>query len=209
MESLMPSPPPEIRRPEAFRRVKPGCPACGFELDPAAMLAGEQTCPVCHVEFLAMPFSPPEVPVRVRSLAEAGPGEAAPCGLHAGNAAIGSCDRCGIFICDLCGTDIDGRRLCPGCFDRLTAEGTLTTSRKPLRDYRGLARFVGIVGLFLSCFGLLTGPLTIWLALRARQQKKLLDETGGGGTIVVAILLGILQIVLGLLVPIRMFTSLK
>jgi hypothetical protein len=208
MDSLSLTPAPAATaRPRALRRVTPGCPACGFELDPAVMVAGEQTCPVCRRTFLATPFVPPEIPVRVRSLAEIGAEEAAACGRHGGNAAVGSCARCGVFVCDLCRTDIDGQVLCPGCFDRLTAEGALSSSRQPLRDYRGLALQMGVLGLFLSCFGLVTGPFTIWCAVRALRQKKQLEETGGTVAIVIAILLGLAQIAFGILIPVGMFKT--
>lgn len=172
----------------------PACPRCGAEVDVSRLVGGEQVCPRCRRPYLAAPFTPP-APRRtpVASLAEAGPGGAVPCGLHAGNAAVASCVRCGVFMCALCRIEADGQELCPACFDRLSAEGVLSLSRTRIRDYRGLSLALGFLGLF--CFaGILTGPLTLYLVHRGVRQKRQMRESEGGPTLFVAAVLGVLQI---------------
>jgi hypothetical protein len=172
----------------------PACPLCGGEIDLSILSAGEQICPRCLRPYVATPFTPPE-PYRppVESLAAAGPDGAVPCGRHAGNAAVASCARCGVFMCTLCRIEADGQELCPACFDRLSAEGALWTSRLQMRDYRGLSLGVGFLGLF--CFtGLLTGPLTFYLIYRGIQQRRKIGEKDGTPTFLAAALLGTLQI---------------
>jgi hypothetical protein len=176
----------------------PECPRCGIWLDLALLGAGEQRCPSCGGVFLATPFHPPEVKVRVGSMAEAGPEGAVPCARHPGNAAVGNCTRCGVFMCALCKIDVDGQELCPGCFDRLSAEGVLATARTRVRDFRGIALSLGVLGLLVSCFGLITGPLTLYFVALAVRQRRLWNESGGTAAFVVATLLGVVQIGIGL-----------
>jgi hypothetical protein len=177
----------------------PACPRCGAEVDASRMVGGEQACPRCRRPYLATPFTPPApVRPRVESLAEAGPGGAVPCGRHAGNAAVASCARCGVFMCALCRIEAESismtlQELCPACFDRLSAEGVLSLTRTRIRDYRGLSLSVGFLGLF-CVLGVLTGPLTLYLVHRGVQQKRQMQENDGGPTLFVAALLGVLQI---------------
>jgi hypothetical protein len=172
----------------------PACPRCGEAVDSARMPAGEQTCPRCGRAYLATPFAPPAPPrPEVASLAVAGPEGAVPCGRHAGNAAVASCSRCGVFMCALCRIEADGQELCPACFDRLSAEGVLWTTRTRIPDYRGLSLALGFLGLF--CFvGLLTGPVTLYLVARGVRQKRRMQESDGGLTFLVAAALAVLQI---------------
>jgi hypothetical protein len=172
----------------------PGCPRCDAPLAVAAMIAGAQLCPACGGFFEATPLSPPVRRAAVAALAEAGPAGGVPCARHAGNAAIAHCSRCGIFMCGLCRVQIDGQELCPACFDRLTAEGALPSARSRVRNYRGLALLAGLGGCWFYVLGLLTGPLTLYLAIQAARQRRRLEESDGLATVVIAFLLGILQI---------------
>jgi uncharacterized Zn finger protein (UPF0148 family) len=188
---------PVAERASALRRASytgPACPRCAAALDVARLSAGEQACPSCGRPFTATPFSPPAPRVAVESLAAAGPAGAAACAQHAGNAAVATCTRCGLFLCPLCAIEIDGRVLCPACFERLSAEGALPSMRTRLGNYRGCALLAGIGGCLISWLGLLTGPLTLYLAVRARRQQQRLQEFEGTPGIVAAVVLGLLQI---------------
>jgi hypothetical protein len=169
--------------------------------------AGETACPECGKTFLAAPFRPPVVRERIASMAEAGPSGAAPCGLHSGNAAIGNCTRCGVFFCALCRIPVDDQELCPGCFDRLTADESLSTARNRIRDYRGMALSLGIFGLMLSCLGLITGPLTLYLVTQAVRQRRRWKESGGTASLVLSVLLGLAQIGFSILVLLALFAD--
>ena len=185
---------PAVLRPSY---LGPSCPRCGrVRLDPAAMTAGPQTCPSCGQRFEAMPFdpSPPAPPEPVRSVAEAGPEGAVPCALHAGNAAEGSCSRCGVLMCALCRTDADGLALCPGCFERLRAAGELPSFLTRYPNYRGRALLLGWVGCLLYFAGILTGPVVLFYAAKAFGQRRARGEREGLPGILLAVVLGLLQI---------------
>ncbi|HYL06443.1 MAG TPA: hypothetical protein VE075_10410 [Thermoanaerobaculia bacterium] len=177
----------------------PACPHCGAPLLVELIAAGEQRCVACTRVFSAMPFSPPDVRVVVQGIAEAGPAGAVPCAQHAGNAAVANCSRCGVFMCGLCRVQIDGRELCPACFDRLAAEGALPSARSRVRNYRGLALLAGLGGCWVYFLGLLTGPLTIYFAVQAQRQRRRLEESDGLLTVIAAFVLGLMQIGGGIL----------
>jgi hypothetical protein len=172
------------------------------------MVAGEHRCVSCGGIFLATPFRPPVLRERVGSMAEAGPEGAVPCARHVGNAAVGNCSRCGVFMCNLCRIEIEGQELCPGCFDRLTAEGVLSGAQTRIRDYRGMALSLGVLGLLLSCFGLITGPVTLFFVAQAVRQKRRWNEKGGMPALVIAGLLGATQIAISIFVIVSLFTPL-
>ena len=183
----------------------PECPRCGWWLDLDHLAAGEQRCSQCGGVFLATPFRPPELRERVESVAGAGPDGAVPCARHPGNASAGNCTRCGVFMCNLCRIEIEGQELCPGCFDRLTAEGILSGTRTRIRDYRSMALVVGVLGLFSSFFGLLTGPLTFYFVAQAARQKRRWNEKGGSASLVVSSLLALAQISISIFLILALF----
>src|SRR5262245_4442914 len=187
----------------------PECPRCGAWLDLDRLGAGEQRCATCGGIFLATPFRPPALKERVESVAEAGPEGAIPCARHPGNAAEANCSRCGVFMCNLCKIEIEGQELCPGCFDRLTAQGVLSGTQTRIRDYRGMAVSLGVLGLLFSCFGLITGPLTLFLVAQAARQKRLWNEKGGIPALVIAGLLALAQIGFSLFFLVGMMTAFK
>jgi hypothetical protein len=187
----------------------PECPRCRGWLDLERMSAGEQRCITCGIVFLATPFSPPEMRVRVGSLAEAGPDGAVPCARHSGNAAIGNCTRCGVFMCNLCKIEVEGQELCPGCFDRLSTEGGLLSAQTRIRDFRGLALSFGVLGLLVSCFGLITGPVTLYCVAQAARQRRLWNERGGTPALVIAGLLGVVQIGISIFFIVSLFADLS
>lgn len=182
----------------ARAETAPACPHCGAPLLVELMAAGEQRCVACTRRFEAVPFSPPIVRVVVKSVAEAGPDGAVACAQHPANAAVANCSRCGVFMCGLCRVHIDGRELCPACFDRLAAEGALPSARSHVRNYRGLAVLMGLVGCWMYFLGLLTGPATIYFAIQAQRQRRRLQESDGRWTVIIAMTLGVMQIASGL-----------
>ena len=191
------------------RRVRaypgPACPYCGEALHPEGMTAGPQLCLSCAASFEATPFSPEAPFLPPLALAAAGPAGATPCAVHAGNAAIGHCERCGLFVCPLCRTEVAGQKLCAACFDRLSAEGSLPTLRTSFVDLPGLALLAGLGGLLFFFFGIVLGPLTLVLAGFAARQKQRGEGSGGWMGIVLACGLGIAQIGISLFTLLRMF----
>jgi hypothetical protein len=141
------------------------------------------------------------VPLRVTAvaqMAEARLDAAQPCATHPGNAAVTTCQRCGSFICALCRIDVDNRTLCPVCFERLSSEGSLESTRTTFRDYPGLAGLTATVGCLFGLFAIVFGPLAIYYGVKALKQKKAMGEEDGFAGIWLAILIGSLQVAGGL-----------
>jgi hypothetical protein len=154
----------------------PCCPRCRRDLEPGRIFSGSQSCPHCGGAFEATRFEPPAPRVEVRAVEEAGPGDAASCAAHRGNAAAFNCSRCGVFMCDLCRIDADAMVLCPACFDRLSAEGALPSARTTFRDYGRMGATLLLVGLLFSVVG---APFTlgaVYAGVKELQQRKTLGE---------------------------------
>ena len=170
------------------------CPRCRHELDHALITSGRQHCPRCARPFDALRFDPPVVAAVVRPLEQAGPEGATACAGHRGNAAVANCGRCGVFMCELCRIDADGLVLCPACFDRLSAEGTLASSRTTFRDYGRMGLTYGLAGVVVWFLAPLLGLGALYAGVQEIRQRRRLGE-GSLGRAWTAIVLGAIEVV--------------
>jgi hypothetical protein len=159
-----------------------------------------QACPSCSGAFEATRFQPPERAAKVKQLAEAGPGDATACAAHPANQAAANCERCGVFMCPLCRIDADEMALCPGCFDRLSAEGALASTRTTFRDYGRQAWTVALVGFPFMALGAAIGPAAVYYGVRSLRQLREMGETAGRARAVFAILAGTAEAAFGVFV---------
>ena len=88
-------------------------------------------------------------------------------------------------------------RLCPACFERLSDEGALASTRVQFRDHSRLATTVAVFGLLVFFAGVVTGPAAIYYGVRAWRQAQETGEPGSAGRLVLVVVLGLLQFVLG------------
>jgi hypothetical protein len=183
----------------------PVCPRCqrGFA---DGIPDGTVRCHRCLAEFEATRFNPAPLAARVARIATAGPEGATACPQHPGNAAVGHCERCGILTCSLCQIEADRMLLCPACFERLSDDGTLASTRVQFRDHPRLAATLALLGLLVFVTGALTGPAVIWYALHAQRSAKAVDAPASGWRLAVVIFLGLAQFI-GSLWLIRVMTS--
>jgi hypothetical protein len=169
------------------------CPHCGTPRDAQTILSGMQRCPVCGRTFQAVRFDPPQPDARVARVAEAGPGGAHACPQHAGNASVGHCSRCGVFLCGLCRIEADGRVFCPACFERLCDEGGLPGLIAGYRDYARVSASLALVGLLLPFLAPLAGPAAIHYGVKALAQRQDVNRPDGRSAIYVVCALGGLE----------------
>jgi len=155
------------------------CPRCGRPLDHAELVSGNRSCALCGGSFLATRFDPPVPDTSVPRLAEAGPGEAQACPAHSGNLAVANCDRCGVFACALCRIEVEGRCLCPGCFERLAASGELPSLVRGYRDHARSQSTLFLLGLLVIFVGVVAGPASIYYGVLALRGKKARADTSG------------------------------
>jgi len=171
----------------------PSCPHCQAPLDLSRVMTGLQRCAVCARPFQAARFAAPARPVTVKALVESvGEGGTA-CASHPGNASTSNCQRCGVFMCSLCEIDADEMKLCPACFDRLSAEGALASTRTTFRDYGRQASMLALAGVPLMAFGVVLGTAAAFYGIRSLRQLRAMGESGGRARAAVAIVAGILE----------------
>jgi len=176
----------------------PACPRCGRGLGPAALRSGLVRCVACGGSFEATAFDPPPPQYSVARLAEAGPGGATACAQHPGNAVVGHCERCGVLMCGMCRIEADRMSLCPACFERLSDEGALSSTRVVVRDHARFAQTLAICGLLLGVTGVVTGPAAIYYGVRAYAHKKALGELEETWRLWLVVFLALTQLALSL-----------
>ena len=184
----------------------PVCPSCGADIGYDAMTDGVQSCPKCSIAFEARVFHPPQRSARVLQLAQSGPEGASSCANHARNAAVASCERCGLFICSLCEIDVAGGKFCPSCFERMSKEGRVEGATTRFRDYGSLAIASALGGLLMfPITGIPLGILSLYYAVKGfrNQTDATISKTG----IVLAICLALLDLGLGGFMLVTLFAG--
>jgi hypothetical protein len=173
------------------------CPRCGRPVDHARLVSGRQTCPLCRGRFEAVRFNPAAPDTSVPRVAEAGPDGAHACPVHAGNAATGNCGRCGVFTCALCRIEVEGRVLCPACFERLQDAGELRSLVSSYRDYGRAQYIMVILGLLFFFLGIVTGPASAYYGKKALGQMRAAHEVDGRWRVFALFALGAVEAVGG------------
>ncbi len=187
----------------------PSCPRCDARLTADWIRTGIVRCPDCDRDFEATAFTPPTRRLRVEHVAASGPVEANACANHARNAAVTSCQRCGLLICALCDMNVGSGSYCPACFERVRAEGSLAGVAGKTRDYRSMARVSAIAGLlFIAGFvGPLFGILSLFYQSKARQQQRARGDDPWTPGAIVVMLVAIGEIVGGIVISILMIAA--
>ena len=186
------------------------CPRCQKPIDLTAIATSAAAmCPLCARTFEAVRFDPPPRDTTLPQGVDASLAAAQPCAFHEHNAAVVECERCGSFMCKLCRIDIDGKVLCPGCFERLATEGSIPSTVTTFRDYSGMAGVSALLGILISFLAVLFGPATIYYAIMGVRQKKKMGEDDGRGMLWFAMVVGALEIVLGLALLTSVFVTMR
>lgn len=150
----------------------PQCPHCATPLAAESLRTGISVCTNCKREFEGTVFEARERQHdSVRVASETPDGVATACANHPGNAAVTSCQRCGLFICALCDLNVGDGSYCPSCFDRVRAEGSLRGAAKRRVDYAMLARVCALLGL-APCFYGVPAVLGVWWAVKGIGQRR-------------------------------------
>ncbi len=169
------------------------CPRCRKPLIHDQIMSGRRRCPSCNGEFEAVKFSPPARHVEVERLSGGSQATCSSCANHLSIASVVYCERCGVFMCSLCRIDVDELELCPACFDRLSAEGALPSTRMRYRDYGRQASSYAVLGVLFWIIGPVLGPVAAYYGFRSLRQLREMGEPGGRLGAWVAILAGALE----------------
>jgi hypothetical protein len=183
------------------------CPRCNRQLTPP-LQRGENLCGRCETTFELELFDPPQ-PRAVTQLRLEESADARPvCGNHARNVATESCSRCGMFICSVCAIHSDGTTFCPACYERLSAEGALESTRTRFRDASGLASTLAVGGIVIWFLAPIFGLGAVIYGIRAIRQSREL-QTGSGCSIAFAIIVGLLEVAGGVFLIVALFGAFK
>jgi hypothetical protein len=115
------------------------CSTCGNSLRGERDRLGAR-CPTCREPLYEQARDPHQSANTQESLA------GSRCTTHAGNAAVGTCQRCGNYLCSVCWTRWSGQSLCARCLERAleTRETSPIEARAHLRQ-AALAVILGIL----------------------------------------------------------------
>jgi hypothetical protein len=145
------------------------CPSCDYPLPDNRERLGAR-CPNCRNPL----YEPAGSPVR-----KAREGEAA-CAAHPANESVGTCARCGNYLCDVCRSRWREKVLCAACVSRLleAREAVPEQSRASLR------RALLSLGFGIGAWALFVPGLLVGIAL----------VTAGGAIVGVLVLMGTLLV---------------
>lgn len=175
---------------ESAAYAGPQCPHCNGTLTPDWVRDGTIDCPYCMSRFDARAFHPPALAIRAVEHAGARPEDDTACAYHERNAAVTSCQRCGVFICALCDMNIGTGSYCPQCFERVRNEGALQSAARRYRDYTAMGRLSIFAGIFIWFMMLLTGALAVYYGVKGLKQRREFGRTILGPVLVILFGLG-------------------
>lgn len=183
----------------------PQCPHCQVTLADSVLHTGTIACPACGKSFEATAFQPRELRIVAPELVGVGPEEGSACANHARNAAVASCQRCGIFICSLCEMNTGAGVYCPSCFDRARSDNSFHVGAKRYRNYTSMGVLCVISGTVLWFLCIPAGALAIYYGVKDVRQRR--ERQHSIVPPVLVILLGLAQSIGGLVVFGSMFLA--
>jgi hypothetical protein len=176
----------------------PVCPYCSKPTVPQDRNDGGVTCRGCRKTYRAEFFSPPASKADVVMPSVGALQETAPCAKHEKNASVANCERCGCFMCALCKIDADGQTLCPPCFERLSDEGALSSTRKSFRNYSGIASSTLAIGLLICFIMPICGGVGLHYTVQGLKAKRGEGDTEGLVGLYTLLVLSVLELLGGL-----------
>ena len=88
------------------------------------------------------------------------------CFYHPRKKAVVPCSACGRFVCDLCDVALNGRHLCPSCFEKGKTKRKIKSLENQRTCYDTIALSVATVSILIYWFSLFTAPFVIYLTVR-------------------------------------------
>ncbi len=143
------------------------CGTCSWPIPPEAWNREDVVrCPGCRrkVEVVAFPAIER---TRAGPLPEALAADAeASCFYHAESRALVPCDQCGRFLCGLCDLEIDGRHLCPVCFQAGLASNQLEIAETSRTMWDSIALATATLPVLLFWPAIFGAPTALYFVVR-------------------------------------------
>jgi len=143
------------------------CSVCAFPVPPELWnSAGAARCPGCGQRVQALVF-PAIRRTRAGDLPQPlGADEEASCFYHPPSRAAVPCDECGRFLCQLCDLDVDGRHICPVCFEAGLTTKKLATVETRRTMYDTVALALATLPALLFWPVIITAPWALSMVIR-------------------------------------------
>ncbi len=166
------------------------CDGCRTPLPVELVRLDEFTpCPTCGAALLGEVF-----PAFYKDLLPGLPGEdlGAPgetaCFYHSGKRAAGTCERCGVFVCNLCDLQVGGERICPRCLDLGVKKKKLGRLEFERVLHGRIALSLAVLPLLIFYFTVLTAPAALFVAIRYwNTPKSLVRPTRAGHLVAIVV----------------------
>lgn len=142
------------------------CSECSMPIQADYWNRGGARCRGCGQTTLAAVF-PAVEQVRVGALPEAVEEETeASCFYHPASRAAVPCEQCGRFLCRLCEIDIDGRHLCPRCFETGVSANQLKNIETSRTMYDSIALALATWPILLFWPAIVSAPCALFVVVR-------------------------------------------
>ena len=155
------------------------CGACSFPISADAWNREEGvSCPACRQRVQVLVF-PAMEHMRAGAAPEALAADTeASCFFHPESRAAVPCAECGRFVCNLCDIELDGRHLCPACFQSGVSSNKLETLETRRTMYDTMALAVATLPALLFWPALIGAPSALYLVIRRwRAPLSILPRT--------------------------------
>ena len=90
----------------------------------------------------------------------------AACFYHPRKKAVVPCSACGRFVCALCDVALNGRHLCPSCFEKGKTKRKIKNLENQRTCYDSIALMVAVSSILIYWFTIFTAPVVIYLTIR-------------------------------------------
>jgi nitrate reductase NapE component len=154
------------------------CGYCSFPVPPENWNREGVRCSGCSQAIQVLAF-----PALEKSRAGAAPesiaeDSEASCFYHAGSRAAAPCSVCGRFLCNLCDIELDGRHLCPACFQCGVSSNQLETMETRRTLYDTIALSVATFPVLLFWPAVVGAPSALYFVIRRwRAPLSILPRT--------------------------------
>ena len=118
----------------------------------------------------------------------------ASCYYHANKQAIITCATCGRFVCALCDVELNGRHLCPHCFEVGKTKQKIRNLENSRTCYDAIALHLAILPMLIFWLTIFTAPVVIFISIRYWNAPGSIVARSKW-RFVVALVLAILQLI--------------
>jgi DNA-directed RNA polymerase subunit RPC12/RpoP len=117
--------------------------------------------------------------------------EESTCFKHSENVAVAACDYCGVYMCNLCDLEIEGKHMCSECLKHKTED--FKTTRQKAFLYDELALHLTILPILFVYAFLITAPTALIMSITCFNKVDT-PYKRGKWRFIVAFILGLIEV---------------